>query len=796
MNESFYQKFFEQVTGYPPLPWQKRLAIDAERPNALDIPTGLGKTAGVVVDWLARQLVGEAAGKRLVMCLPMRTLVEQCNGVVGLFITRASAQFAERGIPLPRVHVLMGGEIDDSWILCPDKPVILIGTQDLLLSRALMRGYGMNPFQWPIHFGLLHNDAEWVFDEIQLMGPGLTTAAQLEAFRRRLGTAKPCRSLWISATLRPDWLATVDLHPILPAPVVSALDSEDRANPLVKRRVEAVKRLHATHMVVKAFKKADEKAALEELAHAIHAAHVPGSQTIVFLNSVSRAQQLHGHLKSVTRAQVLLIHSRFRPAERANLALAMAEDLKEGGRILVSTQALEAGVDVSSRTMFTELAPWPSLVQRFGRCNRYGEFDDGADIHWIDVDDESAQPYEAAQLADARQLLGRLSNAAVDALPPVGALEEGGTTLRQRDLLGLFNTDPDLSGFELDISGYIRDTDETDAFAFWRTMPQDANLESLEPCRDELCRVPVGGLRELLKRKDVESAWLYDRVESRWKRQPAGMLALRVRPGQTVMLDAAKGGYSADSGFHFDGKTPVPVIQPDSQLTQIAEGHGDDPTSRLPQAVLLAGHLSHVESAALELAKTCDDQAHELLALAARWHDTGKAHPIFQQSMNATGEETHELWAKSTHLGRHSRKGFRHEVVSMLLWLEGHQEHPMRDLVAFLVLAHHGKVRLSLRALPGEIPPPHGGLHARGVWEGDRTPAFLVADEAVPEQLLRLDLMQLGHGSQGPSWRQRSEDLVKTHGPFRLAWWEALLRIADWRASAAEATTPGREVQS
>ena len=37
--------------------------------------------------------------------------------------------------------------------------MILIGTQDMLLSRALMRGYGMSRYQWPVHFALLHNDA-------------------------------------------------------------------------------------------------------------------------------------------------------------------------------------------------------------------------------------------------------------------------------------------------------------------------------------------------------------------------------------------------------------------------------------------------------------------------------------------------------------------------------------------------------------------------------------------------------------------------------------------------------------
>ena len=74
-------------------------------------------------------------------------------------------------------------KMDREWDVHPEKPAILIGTQDMLLSRALNRGYGMSRYRWPMHFGLLNNDCLWVMDETQLMGPGLSTACQLEAFR-------------------------------------------------------------------------------------------------------------------------------------------------------------------------------------------------------------------------------------------------------------------------------------------------------------------------------------------------------------------------------------------------------------------------------------------------------------------------------------------------------------------------------------------------------------------------------------------------------------------------------------
>ncbi|HMW42635.1 MAG TPA: DEAD/DEAH box helicase, partial [Plasticicumulans sp.] len=195
-----FPTFFHTTTGHTPYPYQQRLAT-GPWPELLDVPTGLGKTAAVVVAWLWRRVVNdEELPRRLVYCLPMRTLVEQTEGCCRNWLDKAglAAQVD--------LHVLMGGRTGSDWVEQPERPAILIGTQDQLLSRALMRGYAMSRYRWPVDFALLHNDALWVYDEVQLMGPGLATGAQLEAFRRAPDwpTARPGRSLWLSATLHPD----------------------------------------------------------------------------------------------------------------------------------------------------------------------------------------------------------------------------------------------------------------------------------------------------------------------------------------------------------------------------------------------------------------------------------------------------------------------------------------------------------------------------------------------------------------------------------------------------------------
>ena len=104
------------------------------------------------------------------------------------------------------VHRLMGGIEAEEWHLQPERPAVLIGTQDMLLSRALNRGYAASWFHWPIDFGLLNNDYLWVFDDPQLMGSRVSSSTQLAGLRQVLGTFGPCPSVWMSATLEPGWL--------------------------------------------------------------------------------------------------------------------------------------------------------------------------------------------------------------------------------------------------------------------------------------------------------------------------------------------------------------------------------------------------------------------------------------------------------------------------------------------------------------------------------------------------------------------------------------------------------------
>jgi CRISPR-associated endonuclease/helicase Cas3 len=830
-----FDEFFKLATGFEwsPYDYQRRLAREPW-PDLLDVPTGLGKTAAVVLAWLWKRRWrpdGRAVSpdaetpRRLVYCLPMRVLVEQTQRNVSTWLENLRI-LGEPGQRRVSVHVLIGGAEDvkrASWADHPEEDAILIGTQDMLLSRALMRGYAMSRYQWPVHFALLHNDAFWVFDEVQLMGPGLPTSAQLEGLRRTLPLAATSRSLWVSATLNRNWLSTVDFGEV-DALHALELSDEERRGPAVRSRREAIKRLRRCDVALESVGKRDITGYAATLATRLREAHRPDGTTLVIVNTVERAQAIYRQFQpeggagtrrgakspdSQSGPEVMLVHSRFRGPDRREKEQRLSAPVPRAGRIVIATQVVEAGVDMTSRTLFTELAPWSSLVQRFGRCNRYGECSEhgGADIVWIDVADseETASPYDPEVLSLARAKLQKLDSASPAALPRTDEAAPLHPVIRRKDFLDLFNTDPDLSGFDVDIAPYVRDAGDADVLLFWREFGDDPN-QPMQPApgRDELCRAGLVAARALLDRLEAGQAWRWDPLTRRWL--PAR--ETRLRPGMTLMIAAAAGGYRADLGVAPDEKMPVPPL-PEAAGDEAVEAYDDDHRSLLEHAIELPIHLSDVEAEAQRLSELVPVAQRAAMIRAARWHDLGKAHEAFQSMLRkaheaGTGQALGDgFWAKAgRQAGRHpgrpryavesegrivERRRFRHELASALAWLALRGDEADADLVAYLIAAHHGKVRLSLRALPDEAEPADGRLFARGVWDGDELPAVTFADgEAVPACTLNLDLMRLGEGPHGPSWTTRTRRLLNALGPFQLAWCEALVRIADWRASRAE----------
>lgn len=737
-----FGEFFHTATGRRPYAHQAGLA-EGGLPRFVRVPSGGGKTAAAVLAWLYRRLVSavEVTPRRLVYVLPQGSLVDQTHARIAEWLRRLGCA-GEVGL-----HMLAGPESQNgTWRRHPERTAILVGTHDALLSRALMRGFADARVMAPVSFGLLNNNTHWVFDEMHLLGPGLPTSVRLQSLRESLGTAGPTGSTWMSSTGDGDasWAAP----------------DGDAAMGAWLGAVRRVRRLAP-----------DPARYVRDLADSLGSAHVPGTQTIAVLGSAQRAREVYRALRAAHPGrEVVLVHPYARPADRRDRT-AVPQDAGRD-RILVATRALDVGCDVSGRTLLTELAPWSALVQRAGRCNRHGEHPGGGDLLWCVPPDAPGADAGVAAWLNAHEgeavTTADLFRAHVDQSP------SSSPVLGAHDVSAMF--DNARGAVPADASPWIcADADRT-VFVAWRAWESgEPAADEPEPARTEQCEAPLADVRELLEGGAWPAGvWLRDPADGRWR--PA--VADELRAGSVVLVDSARGGYLREVGWAPESDAPVPSLF----------------TGRVPPAtgcvawVSLDRHLRETEEEARAVTAVLPGltgEQREAVARAARFHDLGKCHGVFQAMLRdgGGGEPPDHLLAKSKapwNNGISTRPHFRHELVSALMLLNGEHWHTPRadpGLVAYLVAAHHGQVRVSVRPEAGE-----DALTLLGVRDGDRTPPVAVSTgDRFPAQTLGTEAFR-----PGGSWTPRAVALRDRDdlGPFRLAYLESLVRVADWRSSA------------
>ncbi|SFA87748.1 CRISPR-associated endonuclease/helicase Cas3 [Lentibacillus halodurans] len=114
-------------------------------------------------------------------------------------------------------------------------------------------------------------------------------------------------------------------------------------------------------------------------------------KVLVIVNTVDRAIELFSQLE---RENVYLLHSRFIQRDRALLEneIRRFADEEENG-IWITTQLVEASIDIDFDVLFTELSTIDSLLQRFGRCYRKRELEHQNPNVYIYTEDVSGRKY-------------------------------------------------------------------------------------------------------------------------------------------------------------------------------------------------------------------------------------------------------------------------------------------------------------------------------------------------------------------------------------------------------------------
>lgn len=376
-----------------PFFWQRKLLasfIAGQIPEALDIPTGLGKTA-VMAIWLVARSLGAIVPRRLVYVVDRRAVVDQASTValrLRKFVEERQEIKRKLGTPdgLP-ISTLRGQHVDNrEWLKNPATPAIIVGTVDMIGSRLLFEGYGVSRKMRPYHAGLLGADTLVVLDEAHLVPP---FEKLLERITQPESDLRPgdiehrklvpgLKLLSLSATGRSDKpafpLTESDLKPgtvthkrmtAAKRLVFQSLpDGEDIASALARNAWDlSSKGAEAVKVIVFSDKRDDAvkaRESIEKLAKADKRQGIPAMQI--------ESQLLVGgrrvHEREVT-ARWLEEHS----------FVAGAKVRPSCATFVFATSAGEVGIDLDADHMVCDLVTWERMVQRLGRVNRRGDGD-------------------------------------------------------------------------------------------------------------------------------------------------------------------------------------------------------------------------------------------------------------------------------------------------------------------------------------------------------------------------------------------------------------------------------------
>ena len=432
---------FMKLTDFEPFPWQQRLFdqfVNGQFDDcaSCSLPTGLGKTSLLVLWLIALANNSSNVPRRLVYVVNRRTVVDQTtyeakrlldrldsvpqlkSALAKLCSIRESPDGSEI-CPLA-ISTLRGQYADNrKWSADPCRPAIISGTVDMIGSRLLFDGYRCGFKSKPMHAGFLGTDVLLIHDEAHLEPAfqQLLTRIQREQYNGRFpesDSGRRLRLIELSATTRGQ-------EPSEASPPFE-LDDSDRQNAEIQRRINAKKGI-AFHNVEKEGDIADEIARLAKTHDEC------GKAILVFVRKVEDVKkvvvqlekgrdkklpknivQLTGTIRGYERDRLATkdaVFQRFLPKNSRNTDV----EPTEGTVYLVATSAGEVGVNISADHLVCDLSTFESVVQRFGRVNRFGTGDALIDMvvpqSIIGPDESELKPYDLA-MQRTRRLLGNL----------------------------------------------------------------------------------------------------------------------------------------------------------------------------------------------------------------------------------------------------------------------------------------------------------------------------------------------------------------------------------------------------
>ncbi len=326
----------------------------------LSAPTGAGKTLAMLAFALRHALAHpQHPFRRIVLVIPFLTIIEQTAKVYRDVFQALGPDYVLEDHSLARVAEGPASErgrlLAENW----DAPVVLTTSVKCLESLFA---------RTPSDCRKLHRLANSIvlFDEVQTLPTHLAvpTLAALSRMSERFG----CTVVFSTAT-QPAFDA---LHEHVSAHAPAGWRPRELAGPELGL-FERSRRRTRVHWRLGEEQRVEWDALADELADR--------EQVLCVVNLTRHAADLAGRVRVRVRARArersregtFHLSTRMCPAHRTAVLAEVRQRLKEGWPCrLISTQCIEAGVDVDFPAVYRAFGPLEALAQAAGRCNRHG----------------------------------------------------------------------------------------------------------------------------------------------------------------------------------------------------------------------------------------------------------------------------------------------------------------------------------------------------------------------------------------------------------------------------------------
>ncbi len=140
------------------------------------------------------------------------------------------------------------------------------------------------------------------------------------------------------------------------------------------------------------------------------------NRVIIVMNTKKSSKKVYSHLKTSINDYELIYLSKNLNQRDIRERIRKIKRLKENDKfILVTTQLIEAGVDISSDVLYRDIAIAPSIIQSAGRCNRFNEIKDGeGEVKIINLTDNGSllanYIYDPKYIRITREILDKETN--------------------------------------------------------------------------------------------------------------------------------------------------------------------------------------------------------------------------------------------------------------------------------------------------------------------------------------------------------------------------------------------------